>query len=132
MVFRGFHSLLNFGGGTWRIIPDSKWLGSPTFIRHEVRPFGRGPTTLLRGLTITMVINHLLSGMILQVTLFPHDPFFTELHQRKTIISVKLSDVKWGEKFQTLGIQSPSENGFMEPKYYSEEVIGHSNHHLTR
>ena len=27
------------------------------------RPFGRGPTTLLRGL-----INHLLTGMILQVT----------------------------------------------------------------
>ena len=30
-------------------------------------PFGRG-TTLLRGLTITMVINHLLNGMILQAT----------------------------------------------------------------
>ena len=26
------------------------------------RPFGRGPTTPLRGLTITMVINHLLTG----------------------------------------------------------------------
>ena len=25
---------------------------------------------------------------------------------------------------------SPSENGFMEPKYYAEEVIGHLNHHL--
>ena len=25
--------------------PLSKWLGSPPFIRHEVRPFGRGPTT---------------------------------------------------------------------------------------
>ncbi len=31
------------------------------------RAFGRGPTTLLRGLTITMVINHLRTGMILQV-----------------------------------------------------------------
>ena len=26
---------------------------------------------------------------------------------------------------QTLGIQSPSETGSMEPQYYSEEVIGH-------
>ena len=41
-------------------------IGSPPFISHE-SPFGRGPTTLFRGLTITMVINHLLNGMILQV-----------------------------------------------------------------
>ena len=34
---------------------------------HGVRPFGKGPTTLLRGLTITMIINHLVTGMILQV-----------------------------------------------------------------
>ena len=27
---------------------------------------------------------------------------------------------------------SPSENGFMEPKYLSEEEIVHPNHHLTR
>jgi len=26
---------------------------------------------------------------------------------------------------------SLSENGFMEPKYYSEEVIGHHHHYLT-
>ena len=45
---------------------NCKWLGSPPFTSHEVRPFGRGPTTLLRGLTITMVINHLLNGMIIQ------------------------------------------------------------------
>ena len=35
------------------------------------RPFGKG-TTLLRGLAITMVINHLLTGMILQVAGLPH------------------------------------------------------------
>ena len=29
---------------TWRIIPVSKWLGSPPFGSHEVWPFGRGPT----------------------------------------------------------------------------------------
>ena len=45
----------------WRIIPVSKWLVTP-----NDRPLGR-VTTLFRGLTITMVINHLLTGMILQV-----------------------------------------------------------------
>ena len=49
----------------WRIIPVSNWLGSPPFIT-PFSPFGRG-ISLLRGLTITMVINHLLTGMILQV-----------------------------------------------------------------
>ena len=53
-----------FGVSTWRTIPVSKWLVTPIY--KPVRPFGRG-TTLLRGLTITMVINHLPSGMILQV-----------------------------------------------------------------
>ena len=53
--------------GTWRIIPVSKWLVTPIY--KPFGPFGRG-TTLLRGLTITMVINHLLTGMILQVYLF--------------------------------------------------------------
>ena len=43
------------GGGTWRIIPVSKWL--VTTIYKPFRPFGRG-TTLLRGLRITMVVNH--------------------------------------------------------------------------
>ena len=41
---------------TWRIILVSKWLATPIF--KPFRPFGRG-TTLLRGLAITMVINHL-------------------------------------------------------------------------
>ena len=41
---------------TWRIIPDSKWLVTP--IHEPFRPFGKG-TTPVRGLTITMVINHL-------------------------------------------------------------------------
>ena len=39
---------------TWRIIPVSKWL--VTSIYKPFSPFERG-TTLLRGLTITMVIN---------------------------------------------------------------------------
>ena len=47
-----------------RIIPVSKWLVIPIY--KTFRPFGRG-ITLLRGLTITMVINHILAGMILQV-----------------------------------------------------------------
>ena len=50
---------------TWRIIPVRQVVSNPPFISHEFCPFGRGPTTLLRGLT--MVVNHLLIGMILQV-----------------------------------------------------------------
>ena len=53
---------------TWRIVSFSKWLGSPPFISHGVRPFGRGPTTRSLGDLETMIINHLLTGMILQVT----------------------------------------------------------------
>ena len=49
---------------TWRIIPVSKWLVTPIY--KPFRSFGRGITSV-RGLTITMVINHLLTGMILQV-----------------------------------------------------------------
>ena len=40
---------------TWRIIPVSKWLVTPIY--KPFRPFIRG-ITLPRGLTITMVINH--------------------------------------------------------------------------
>ena len=39
------------------IIPVSKWLVTPIY--KPFTPFGRGPITLLRGLTITMVLNHL-------------------------------------------------------------------------
>ena len=47
----------------------SKWLGSPPFKSHLgiFRPFGKGPITPVRGLKLTMVINHLLAGMILRV-----------------------------------------------------------------
>jgi len=48
---------------TWRIIPVSKY--SKNNVKAMKRPFGRG-TTLLRGL-IYLVINHLLTGMILQM-----------------------------------------------------------------
>ena len=51
---------------TWRIIPVRKWLVTPVY--KPFTAFGRG-ITLLRGLTITMVIGHLLTGMILQVKL---------------------------------------------------------------
>ena len=51
---------------TWRIIPVSKWL--VTIIYKPFRPFGRGITRSLGDL-LTMVINHLLNGMILQVGL---------------------------------------------------------------
>ena len=43
-----------YGGCTaWRIIPVSKRLVTPIY--KPFRPFGRGPTTLLRGRTLTMV-----------------------------------------------------------------------------
>ena len=45
------------GFPTWKIIPVSKWLVTPIY--KPFRPFIRGPTTLLGGLTITMVISHL-------------------------------------------------------------------------
>ena len=46
-----------------------KWLGSPPIYKPwSERPFIRG-ITLLRKLTITMVINQLLNGMILQVVI---------------------------------------------------------------
>ena len=41
---------------TWRIIPVSKWLVTPIY--KPFRPFIKGITPF-RGLTITMVINHL-------------------------------------------------------------------------
>ena len=50
---------------TWRIIPVSKWLVTPMY--KPFRLFGRGPTTRSLGDLLTIVINHLLNGMILQV-----------------------------------------------------------------
>ena len=46
------------------------WLGSPPFISHET-PIWKGKESLLRGRKLTMVINHLLTGMILQVGSIP-------------------------------------------------------------
>ena len=54
-------------GGTHFQLP---WLweeGEAPFRSHGVRPFGRGTTRSL-GVLLTMVINHLLVGIILQVT----------------------------------------------------------------
>ena len=49
---------------TWRIIPFSKWLGSPASTSHVGHLEGEQPYL---GDLLTMVINHLLTGMILQV-----------------------------------------------------------------
>ena len=57
-----------------------KWfMDHPSFISRGVRPFGKGTTTLLRGQNLTMVINHLLSGMILEVISF-EARFLTKIH----------------------------------------------------
>ena len=55
-------SLICHSPTTWRIIPG---LVSGYNSNLSFRPFGRG-ITLLMGLILTMVINHLLTGMILQ------------------------------------------------------------------
>ena len=55
---------------TWRIIPLSKWLGSPPFISHG-KAILEGEQPYLGDL-LTMVNNNLQSGMILQV--IPKDP----------------------------------------------------------
>ena len=64
--FTGHLSIPKDPWDDWRIIPLSKWLGSPPFISHGMA-ICKGNVAVLRGLTITMVINHLLTGMILQV-----------------------------------------------------------------
>ena len=69
---------------TWRIIPVSK-LGSPPFISHVNRPFGRGPTLpdLLGTKTITMVISHVSESWDDP----PSNPFgeaFNQQHQGQT------------------------------------------------
>ena len=51
------------GMGTWRIIPISNWLVIPIY--KQFRPFRREQSYL--GDLLTMDINHLLTGMILQV-----------------------------------------------------------------
>ena len=64
-------STVNFTS-TWRIIPISKWLGSPLFISHLAHLEGESSYI---GNLLTMVINHLLTGMILQVAVkCPKDP----------------------------------------------------------
>ena len=45
-------------GRTWRIIPVSKWLGSPPFISHKKAIWKGSHNPILTGLRITMVINH--------------------------------------------------------------------------
>ena len=54
--------------GAWRIILSDldTWLGSPPFFSHE-KAIWKGNNPIFRELTITMVNNHLLNGVILQV-----------------------------------------------------------------
>ena len=63
-ILRKHPSWRDDGPATWRIIPVSKWLGSPPFISHLAHLEGEYPYL---GDLVTMVINHLLTGMILKV-----------------------------------------------------------------
>ena len=57
IYFRPFIGAKTARAATWRIIPVSKWLGSPPFISHKKAIWnGNNP---LRGQKLTMVINHL-------------------------------------------------------------------------
>ena len=50
---------------TWMIITVSKWLGSPPYISHE-KAIWKGNNFIRLGNLQIMVINHILTGMILQ------------------------------------------------------------------
>ena len=71
-----FHQTSIYKYGCLGFQAVSKWLGSPPFISHEVRPFVRGPATRSLGDEHdhhgekTM---HLLNGMILQALFFKID-----------------------------------------------------------
>ena len=70
-IVKAGHTTKSYKGTMVNYLEDHpsgcKWLGSPPFVSHKVRPFGKGPTTRSLGDILTMVINHLLTGMILQV-----------------------------------------------------------------
>ena len=72
----------NTGSHTWRIIPVIRKWWKYHHLYAIKKPFGRGTTRSLGDL-ITMVINHLLTGMILQLLSmkdslgFHKDPFLT-------------------------------------------------------
>ena len=57
---------------TWRIIPLSKWLVTPTYMPWMA--IWRMNNPILRGQKLTIIINHLWTGMILQVVGI-HVPF---------------------------------------------------------
>ena len=87
------HAGVIYGDITWRVIPSLV-----SVVRsHEYAMNGRGPATRVRKLTITIVANWLLNGMILQVTspkthifaqeriVTPNHPSFKGEHVRITI-----------------------------------------------
>ena len=69
---------------TWRIISGRTQVVRITPIYKPFKPFGR-ETTLLRRLMITMVIKHLLIGMLLQVGIFrEYESFVAWIHSYET------------------------------------------------
>ena len=81
---------MHWSGGTWRMGSQDldTYLGSPPFISHKVRLIRkRAHSPRNWGLTITIVANYLLTGMILQVLLkspcFCVDPF----HQKSPLLN---------------------------------------------
>ena len=98
----------------WRIIPVSKWL--VTRICKPFRPFIRGITPF-RGLTNHVFINHLLTGMVLQVCL-----------PRKVLKDVRARGRHLdGVLIETTGLADPSpiaSTFFLDP-FMQEKLGGH-------
>ena len=81
--------------GIFRIIPVGKWL-----VRNpHVEAIWKGNVALLRGLTITMVINHLQTRMILQADRYMTAGIPTINHQRKSRFPrSQKAEFSWGPK----------------------------------
>ena len=95
---RGVRKLRSFGIGCLKNHPRTcKWLGSPPLISHQ-KAIWKGNNPILRGLTITMVINHLLNGMILQVFVYQtagEKIFIPSSSCRLTKIHLKMVVIWW-------------------------------------
>ena len=88
-------------------------------------PKNKSPTCICEKNTNAKVSRCLLKGVKHGETQQEWDVFFHVSKIVKDLSKITHSAKKGPCNKRTLGIQSPSENGFMEPKYYAEKVIGH-------
>ena len=87
---------------------------------------------LVRGHVTTLIQHMALKAEKLKLSLLERNIFHSPLLFCVSSPSVFLPTWRLNKSVGiVVGIHSPSENGFMEPKYLPEEVIIHPNHHLT-